>query len=1027
MSAPLRRFLGVDESADAHTLLGLTEDNPMPTQIDAALRRQLARVHRHPDGQSADGKAVRLMLRQAAEQLKQQAVAERAQAGKPADGAAPSTAPAAARSARSPGRPRYTPRSAFARRLTEFDRAVLAVLVGCGGWNAQSRSRLVALASVYGVSVQGLMRVVRGLTEYARHGGPPIAVADITSGAARMDAPMPGPARPSVDATSELVTRLLPEFKEDSLGSTVKITALIVLVFLISLIAFVRLLLPGQAPGAAPTATAPTESLRDAPPEGPEEIEPTLPTEAVSNRASGPQLASFTQRPTFLKSGVPVEVTTAADEAVSLPQHFDDMARQLTVAEDEPSKAVLQNWTVSINTMASGWILSDDATRSATTEGMLECLYAASSHPSVSDRLLAELIPPSGRLAEPLDIVRGAWKAGMLGHISGANLPPSVTERAAELLNVAGGEADARPDSFDAAALAWLKSAVPPILDRTNYEDAAFEYWELWMSAVRNAVDPAANRTRRITFEQTLMDALHALAAQPAELSVDSRATAVIGRLMDVLDFHDSPVVRQRILALFDDDAISAQDLWIITSMAIRFEDAPWLSRELVVPRDADQPHRRRMADKWADAWPQPTLAREAERAAGGRGLSVDADLYARWFELLEALSEPLEQPSDVTRMQRLVHISTLNEAAAAMLQQDVATAEPILETLAEQTAEMSPATGTPSSASPGSPPSAPGPGPGKISPGRGRPQSTPQPSGSPRSPRQRPGQPLGQDGQWAALYEEAGRNTTARLDALSALRESAGTDLGPIDAGTFVAVVYRGTPQEVRELAGTMLIEQFSRGPNVAGEMLDQFFMAPSVQMTSDTIAQLTGAVLPSTSSPRWPVQARLALVRHVMSLQPIETQRIDDLGDALVQSYIARLRLVSRSALPAAMPDTARQASQRLRESWQHAASMLIASDPTPGELPVLARRHAVRLRLASGPVQQFVANQVAVADLLAYVVTAEKPHVRKHVELLLNEAIDTRRQANHVLNQAIETELSMARLWRLRMGGAVEEDGK
>ncbi len=60
-------------------------------------------------------------------------------------------------------------------------------------------------------------------------------------------------------------------------------------------------------------------------------------------------------------------------------------------------------------------------------------------------------------------------------------------------------------------------------------------------------------------------------------------------------------------------------------------------------------------------------------------------------------------------------------------------------------------------------------------------------------------------------------------------MRSNAGTDLGPIDAEQFVGVVYRGSPREVRDLAGSILVERFPAGPNVALQMLDQFADAPT------------------------------------------------------------------------------------------------------------------------------------------------------------------------------------------------------
>lgn len=1020
MTHPAMRFLGVSDPGDRRALLGLDEPVSSLPQIDAALRRQLARVHKHPDGMSAEGEKVRAMLRDAAEQLKRQVISARRCASE-GNGARPeATSQTTTAPMSGPRRPAASvpppPRPSIL--LTPFDRAVLAVLVGCGGWNAECRSRLVAIASLYGVSVQGLIRVITGLSNYARSGGARLGVAEIAGDQARISAPTT-PSSDAFDETSDLLTRLLPEFREDSLWSRMKLIALFSVVTLIAGLLFLRVLIASPSPHATATVTEPPAVVDQAP--APKDRAAADIGAEASRTTSlfGP--ATFDDRPTFLGAGVPMIAADAADQSPQIPGHLDEVARKITVA-DEPSEAVYRNWDESIGTAASGWLLSDEATRESIRRTMFDALFAASQQPTVSDRLLSRLTPPSGRLAEPIDVVRGAWMAGTLGQIASANLPPVVRQRAQEQLRIAlDRPVDQGNRSFDSAAQAWLLRSLPRLTDRMTYDRSALDYWELWLAAVRHVAGPADDSGRSSNYNDALLRALTAIVTTGPQLTIDNVATKIVGRLLSLMNLEADESVRTELISLFEDERVSSQDLWIITSILVQYEDAPWMSHELVLPGQADVYHRRRIAAKWQERWPAPSPGLRAADADAPR-LLVDSELFKHWTQLQDTLSRRADGESDAQRIGRIVAISMLNEAAAALYRQDVAQAERLLDEVSDLIIEGSSADASPQTAPSPTAPSAPpidtrSPGPVGIATPRGQ-------SGTSPSAR-RPGQALGVDGEWAALYEQVQRNTTEKLNLLNALRNSAGTDLGPIDARVFVGEVYRGAPQEVRAVAQSVLIEQFEAGPTVAMEMLDQSIHAPSSSDIGECIARYTGAVLPPTRVPSFDRDARLALVEHALSLQPLGDSAIDHGADLLHDSYIERSRHVSRAPLPTLLPDDPAGAAAMLRDAWQRLASMLIATKPMPDDLPGLSRRHDVRMNLASGPVQQFAANQIAIVELLAYVTTAERPTAHDAVAELLDASGLRRDAAASILQQSLEAEFTMSRLWRIRMAGTDRDD--
>ena len=124
---PFQRFLGLPANADPLTLLGLRAASLDRVRIETAMQERLEQVYRHPEGRSEEAERVRRRLREAAAVL-----IERIRHGTPSDQAP--HAPAAGNL-----------------RLTDFDRYVLAVLVGCGGWNSRSRAQLVALSGSAGL------------------------------------------------------------------------------------------------------------------------------------------------------------------------------------------------------------------------------------------------------------------------------------------------------------------------------------------------------------------------------------------------------------------------------------------------------------------------------------------------------------------------------------------------------------------------------------------------------------------------------------------------------------------------------------------------------------------------------------------------------------------------------------------------------------------------------------------------------------------------------------------------------------
>ena len=136
------------------------------------------------------------------------------------------------------------------------------------------------------------------------------------------------------------------------------------------------------------------------------------------------------------------------------------------------------------------------------------------------------------------------------------------------------------------------------------------------------------------------------------------------------------------------------------------------------------------------------------------------------------------------------------------------------------------------------------------------------------------------------------------------------------------------------------------------------------------------------------------------------------------LIDSYVRRIKSTGRDPRPAIRPETPAEAAQLLAEARRSVANQLIASAPVPDDLPGLHGRRVARLTLAEGPIQQFVAEQVAVMELLAYITVAENPSLTTPVLAILSRSAERRARAAHVLEQAVEIELTMSDLYRLQL---------
>ncbi len=963
---PCLKILGVPATSDPRDLLGLPLGEITAPSVEAALLERIDVVFSHSDADADESRQVRRVLRDAA----------RIMLG-------------GLRVKTPRRRPRQAARSVV--KLTEFDRHVLAVLIGCGGWNSRSRMRLVSLAADYGVSVQGLLKVMTGLSAYARGGGPRLGIAEITAG---FDDPMhtrpPTPLAPTdADQTraQEWIERLAPELRDKTPRSTFKLAMLFgLLTIFTGTIAWRVLLAPLPDPSPR-IATPPPQSVE-------------TPVAPVASRERPPapttqRLARYPAPPTFQGQALTAEAAAAADDCPQLVGEIETIGRRISIA-DVPSEAVYHGWDVSLEIAATGWVLVDTRLLEHIGEAIFEGLYAASDSPSVTDRLLLSLTPPTRRLDETVDVWRGAWRTGTLATIaSSRGLPPVVVQRARIQLELAlGTPLPPGGDPFRDGATAWLDHIAATLVDGMEFNPQTYDLWEFWIAAQRRL-------GRGDRFDAVLMNAIELILSTSTDLARAGPSVNVLGRLVGLADFKSSPVVRDRFLSLFEDDSgMDSRDLWVISSLLARSTITSWFGEDLVLAEDADWIFRRRIADRIGDRWPQEATVKRAQ-IARVRGIAVDPDLAGRWLALFEQVEAAASVATDEKRLAELLTATRLNEIAVRLTVGDADEASRQLDLLERGAPPPPPSkSDAPSTNFRPSPPRGPGLG--------------PAPGGAPGAPGSLDAG-TGRDGEWAVAYEDAGRRVDERLQLLIALRNAAGADLGPVDAEVFVRVVYRDMPAEIRTLARDILVQRFSAGPTVAMELLDQFPGAPASRGTTELVRRFTGRRLPSVRSESWPVEARLALVHHAIELVS-PGNVVDALMEAVRNSYDSRRSCLDPHWMPS---NRVSAAAAELAEAWRQKAASVSAlvAHPVPGGEAEIQRRHATRLRLAEGPLQLFVAGQLALLDQMAYLAVADQPALREPVLGVLLDSARRRGRMAQVLSQAVEVEHAMSRLWSLQ----------
>lgn len=998
MSAPrdmssVKRFLGIDGSPDDRALLDLPAGDLKSGQIEAALERRTDAIARHPLGTSVEARRLVQQLENAADRLQAEialiakgplhpAAARRAakklqSAGIVAGGAPggdgraevqPIVKPAAITQdgARSPGR------GLTAEDLTDFDRLALALLVVSGGWNAKSAKRLATVAEEYGVSVEHLDRIVKGLTEFLAEGdGLRGAMGDV--GREARSAWLQSPAqRTNTDAAEGAVERVLgrindvirAEVTSGSQSSQVRLAVLFGGMALLWIGVLAWLFFRSEEAPVDTTPPARTAAAElPAQPEQPIETTTGANGETIAPVAALAAPAKFPRAPGFVPSKTPKIVSEAASAGAQWIGDLEDTSRQIRVAKGKLGEAPASRAAAALSSAADAWPAATGY-RADVVRAAGQCARELRGADAL--RRFMQLVPGSvadanrAGLAPWQRIWRTSFGAGVLGAIAlDATQPPEVAAAAREEMRVRSiaiprGQIS---DAFGASATGELARGARELAEEmalgtiADLEDAS-----RWAQAVDVAATNPALRAR------AAKEAIDAALRSPGALDKPGPLVDFLAYAIHMLDYSgrgsDAPIVRDALGSWIVDAAIPPSRIWVFTSLLDADLGIAWYGPDLVLATNADAGSRTALAERVLAAFPA------VGSTAIGQSILVEGSRLDDWRKNL-ALLDGLPEGDAADRLR--------NAAAALAAARNVRAFElgdvKLMKAANEQFVGLMAREAKEWDASP-----------------------TGERAGLPASGVR--------DGDFAAAWRAAGRAVEQRIDLARTLaaRPSAG-DLGPIDAQVVALEALRGNQPDVRDALATALVDRYSNGPEVLRAVLDVLAEGVSGTTGSQLVSGLVGTTVAGAD---WQSEARARLIEKIHTLEDSRHHAVDAASAEIASVATALASTFGRTGAGASAPQRADRALAVLADSLRDEAATKFLATPFPAPIDEIERLRAARRGIARSVSQRMAAETPAILDYTAMLVSARQPALQSKLTEILNAARRDRAAAGGATEQ-------------------------
>lgn len=636
------------------------------------------------------------------------------------------------------------------------------------------------------------------------------------------------------------------------------------------------------------------------------------------------------------------------------------LERALSLAGADPRQAERLG-VEAVRGLSRHWLEFDAAQRARTQDAVLELMYRLGGS-SINSRPMLEAAGSGAELLRSHrsglsgdEVARATWSIGMLTRLRRES---DLSAQSQMMIDRWLGSAllGVRPAQASFAEGAIAAlQVIAPVLASRDAGDP--EAWRAWAGGVAILTETDAARRALLLAQGGEHVLTSRLGPQRASGAFESIAAVIDAMPWEV------PESRQWLVRQFDNREVGVPALSAATQALVR-QGAENIDPTMVLPANASDLDRRALRDRYVDAW---------DLSEPGSDTEV-LDRLERAVAELDAGLTPTSTGDQMLRS--AVGYARLNAAAAARWQGDGAAAIQVLEHFRVPDAALS------------------------------RPGGADMMNGS--------------DGNWAERYLQQGANIDRRIELLGELRGGGARRLGTVDAEVLVSEALRGSGRGVRELARTA-VEQFGSSPAVVNALLEEAPRIPPIPSMSDLISNVTLSALPDRNSPFWRAAVRRVLVERMLELLSAEgdSAAIDLLTSLLDDAYLERAmasRSISSSVDSSSQP--CERSAMQLRARWTQLAERM------PGArlnitLAEVSRRRSGRMALARGLVQQFVVEQVALAETMGIVVAAERPGLAASVQGVLDQLDADIQRSTHVFEQVARVERAMVQLWELRLG--------
>lgn len=620
LDAAVFRILGIKNADDPYRLLGISQWDGNVATLEMALRVRLAQIISHPMRHSPEAKLVKEAIKQAGRLIRkgydQKEVEEK-------------------------------DNQETIHELTALDRSIIAVLVAERGWNKQSRSRLVGVSAAYGLTVGGLLRILTALAESARSGRGPLSKRNPTSNTPnRSWTKIPTSPKQSVldDLMDEAAARFLPEFKEQTPETVIKLSVLFGLLSVIAIV--LGLLVLRNADQKSDIAQAKSaELLRTN----------TVISSGISHNPTPQHKSPFSTYPTFKEDIFTQEIGTLVDHAADIPKTLITLNETITSAVAQGvlvPKQVVDQWNDSIQTLSKVWPFLDRSIQDETGELIVEIIINAQKDPQLIPRLFSSFIlKDEARLqTQEMTTVQKPWFYGELARMTCSNAMLSSTYQTIKsLADTSRLNCDVEETRRD-----LIRSVGVFLVQNTELDSSILIRWEEWFAMVSR--EQSTHIADSIRFD-IIQNILHS----DLDLTRPTNTRKILGRLVKDIDWVSTDQSRDTLFSFYLEPKLSQVDLWAFTHLLHDTGLIPWFHHDHVVEIEDPFAKRETITKDLSNIWPSASKLIQQERV-----LVLPAGYDPQLVELWRGLIFSTDDQS-IPSAKQFALARRLNEIAAAM------------------------------------------------------------------------------------------------------------------------------------------------------------------------------------------------------------------------------------------------------------------------------------------------------------------------------------------------------------------------